>query len=300
MKLICPNKSFFSNEIINNLKFFFKCTFVNITQKKFDKIVHDFDIVLLRFTHNLKFKKNSKIKYIISPTTGLNHIDDKFFRSKIKIISLKNEFKFLSKVNSTIEHTFFLLFNILRKYPRNGEFGPKKNYVNWISEELYNKTVGIVGYGRIGKKVYRISRSFGAKPIFYDTKSYPNKKKLSYLLKTSDIISFHINYTKKNHGKFNFKILKNVKEKAIIINTSRGEIFNQNDLLKVLYNKKLSFAFDVLSNENNQLKTKNFIVQLQKLKIKYYFTPHVAGLSKESIYKTDQFIYEKFLKIFNG
>ena len=77
---------------------------------------------------------------------------EKYFNSNVKIISLRGEYRFLSKINSTIEHTFYLLFNILRQYPTKYKFGPKKNYKRYLSTELNDKTLGIVGMGRIGKK----------------------------------------------------------------------------------------------------------------------------------------------------
>ena len=299
MNLICPNKSLFSKNILDTFKKKFKCRIQDLNQKQFDNLCHNYEIVLLRFTHKLKFKKKSKIKFIITPTTGLNHIDEKYFNSNVKIISLRGEYRFLSKINSTIEHTFYLLFNIIRQYPNKYKFGPKKNYKRYLSTELNDKTLGIVGMGRIGKKVRKIARSFGAKVVFYDTRNIPGKISLKNLLKISDIISFHINLSKKNYRLFDYKILSAIKEKSIILNTSRGEIFNQTDLLKILKEKKILFASDVLADENNENRTKNFLKDLKRLNINYFITPHVAGLSIESIYKTDKFIYKKFIKYIN-
>ena len=88
LKLICPNKKFFDKNILQNYKKYFTCNFLEINQSKFDRIANNFDIVLLRFNHFLKFKKNSKIKYILSPTTGLTHIHKKFLdNSKLKYLS---------------------------------------------------------------------------------------------------------------------------------------------------------------------------------------------------------------------
>ena len=137
------------------------------------------------------------------------------------------------------------------------------------------------------------------KVVFYDTRNIPGKISLKNLLKISDIISFHINLSKKNYRLFDYKILSAIKEKSIILNTSRGEIFNQTDLLKILKEKKILFASDVLADENNENRTKNFLKDLKRLNINYFITPHVAGLSIESIYKTDKFIYKKFIKYIN-
>ena len=98
MKLICPNQSLFSIQIKENLKKKFKCDFFDISQNKFDNIIRNYDIVLCRFSKNINFFNNHKIKFILSPTTGLNHIDKKYFNDKkVKIITLKNSYTFLKK-----------------------------------------------------------------------------------------------------------------------------------------------------------------------------------------------------------
>ena len=97
--LLCPHKRLFSKYIQNKCNKLFYTKFLNISQIDFDKIYYKFNIILLRHQLKLKYKKNSNIKYIISPTTGLNNIDKKYFKDKnIKIISLKNELVFLIKL----------------------------------------------------------------------------------------------------------------------------------------------------------------------------------------------------------
>ena len=86
LKLLCPNESLFSKKNLNFLKKKFYCKFKNLSQKEFNTIAHDYEIILMRFSLDLKYRKKTKIKYIISPTTGLNHIDNQIQESKkIKI-----------------------------------------------------------------------------------------------------------------------------------------------------------------------------------------------------------------------
>jgi D-3-phosphoglycerate dehydrogenase len=302
MKLICPNSSLFSKKIKSILKKKFYCKFVDIDQKEFSKIAHKFDIVLLRFTLNLYYQKKTKIKYIISPTTGLNHIDNKFILSKnIKIIFLKDK-NFLNKINSTAEHTIFLILNLIKK-KNKVKFGFKNDYKEYISKELHGKTVGIIGYGRIGKKVAKICKAFGAKIIAYDKyKKFKINNSLNKVLKNSDIISFHVPLNVETNKFFDKKKLKKIKKDAIIINTSRGEIFEEKYLFSIAKKGKVSLGLDVLSEENNNKKNnyKNKFIRLSKTNNKIFITPHVGGLSKESIRLTDEFVLEKFLKIYKN
>lgn len=293
MKLICPNQKLFSMEIKRKLKKKFNCNFSDLTQSQFDKIVHNYDIVLLRFSKNINYKNKSKIKYIISPTTGENHIDPIFFKiKKVKIISLKNESTFLKKINASTELTILLILNFLRKFPKILE----KYNNDYFGNEINEKRIGIVGYGRIGKKVHKILKSFGAKIYIYDKKKLRNKKSLNFILRNSDIISIHIPLNKDTKNFFDKKKLSLIKDKCLIVNTSRGEIIDENFLIKKLKKGKLSYATDVISNENNRKKSK--ILALESKIDNLLITPHIGGLTKESVKKTDEFIIKKFLRYY--
>ena len=297
LKLLCPNKSLFSKKNLTFLKKKFSCDFKNLNQKKFDILAHNYDVILMRFSLDLKYKKKSKIRYIVSPTTGLNNIDIKIQKSKkIEIFNLTNK-KFLNKVNATAEHIIFLILKILKKRSKKIKFGFKKNYGEYIVNELNNKIVGIIGYGRIGKKVAKICHSFGAKIIFYDKNNKTKKNKnLLYVLKNSDILSFNIPLNNETHDLYDQKCLKYIKKNTILINTSRGEIFNEKDLLKETIKKNLTLGLDVLKNENSTNKKNSQLLRYILKNRNCIITPHVGGLSKESIELTDNHVISNFLK----
>lgn len=116
MKVLCPKPDDFSDKILSDFKKKFDCHFKNINQNKLDKIINQYDVILTRFNHKINFYKKNKIKFILSPTTGIDHIDEKYFRSSTKIITLKNEHKFLRKVNATSEFTIYLILKSLRSF----------------------------------------------------------------------------------------------------------------------------------------------------------------------------------------
>ena len=87
---------------------------------KFNKICHKYEIILMRFNNTLKYLRNTKIKFIMCPTTATEHIDSKFFfDDKIKIFTLKNYTKFLQNIRATIEFTIFLILYYLRNNKKN-------------------------------------------------------------------------------------------------------------------------------------------------------------------------------------
>ena len=289
LKLICPHKDIFDSTILLKYKKYFKCTFLNISQKKFDKISNSYDIILTRFTHYINFNNKNRIKYILSPTTGLTHIDQKFFEnSKVKVFNLKNK-NFLRTIRASSEFTIFLILTTLRKIKN-------VNQPYLIGSEINNKLVGVVGLGRIGNSVAKFCFSQGADIIYFDKKELKNKKykktNLKYLLKKSDIIVICIPSSVDNFNFISRDKLKLLKKDAVIINTARGEIIDENYIVKLAKKKFVYYSTDVIQNEQYTKKRK--FKKLNKIK-NVIATGHIAGLTKESIYKTDKEIFTKFI-----
>ena len=284
MKIICPKPTDFSKEILISLKKKFECNFKNISQTQLDKTLKNYDVVLTRFNHKIKFNTAKHLKYILSPTTGIDHIDKKYLKSKTKLISLKGETEFLKKINASTEFSIYLMLKALREF---------KVFENKFSQEINGKQIGIIGYGRIGKKIKPILEKMGAKVYINDIKKniIPKLKykPLKELIKSSDILTFHIPLNSKNEGIFDKNIVNQFKKNMIIINTSRGEIFNEKELLKKMKKNKVFYATDVLG--------KYFLKHLKnkKIKKKIIFTNHIAGLTNESVKLTDNFILKNFL-----
>ena len=289
MRVICPNPEDISDSVLEFLRRNFKCYFKKISQKKFDSIANNFEVIISRFNHKINYKQNSKIKYILSPTTGVDHIDEKFFKKKKKIFCLKNQFKFLDKINASSEYSIYLILKSLKKFDLN-----RKNH----SKEVNNQNIGIIGYGRIGKKVDKSLTSMGANVKIFDknSKKIPTFKRssLNDILRKSSLISLHIPLDKKNKNFLNNEKIKKLKKNCIIINTSRGDIVEEKFIYKKILNKKIIYITDVIGNF-----LKGKLKYLSKYRKNFLYTKHVAGLTRESIQKTDNFILKKFLDDIN-
>ena len=79
LKLLCPSPESFSKLIKKRLSEKFNCKFLKMSSSKFNKLCHKYEIILIRFNNTIKYLRNTKIKYIMCPTTATEHIDDKFF-----------------------------------------------------------------------------------------------------------------------------------------------------------------------------------------------------------------------------
>lgn len=248
-------------------------------------------------------KKLPKLKIIITMSTGYDHINLKSCKKRKIIVCNRPEYG----DNTVAEHTFALILAISRKV--------HKSYLRNLSEDfsieglkgfdLENKTLGVLGTGRIGKHVIRIARGFNMKILAtahsedeFLSEQF-NFKYVSFkeLLKKSDILTIHIPYSKENHHLFNKKTFSQMKKGAILINTARGPIVDTEALIKALDSKQISATgLDVLEGEQ-LIKEEQFLTDpLTREDLKQIaedeklismenvvYTPHIAFYSQEAL-----------------
>jgi D-3-phosphoglycerate dehydrogenase len=302
LKLYNISPKNFSKKAIKILKknFFYKEIF---SKKELIKNIFTCDILLTRIEYKIdKFilQKSRNLKVIATNTTGLNHIDiGEAKKRKIKLISLNDCKKELSKISASAEFTWCLLLAVVRKINsasnnvKSGGWSREK----FMGIELQNKNIGIIGIGRNGSQIKRFAKSFKMKILCWDKfKKRKNNCSLDYLLKNSDFLVICIPGGKENFNFFNKEKLDKLKNNSIIINTSRGEILDELELLKKLKKKKiLAAGLDVLQMKKDKIK--NFL-KIKKYLNKYdnlLITPHIAGVTTDSWEKSEIIISKKIV-----
>ena len=250
------------------------------------------------------------LRYIVTPTTGLNHIDmEEAAKRDIRVLSLKGEFEFLADIKSTAEHTWMLLLALIRKLPK--AFGDVLQQ-KWLREpylgmELNHKTLGIIGYGRLGRIVAEYGHVFGMDVLINDTdpnqvEEAPEHLKvvdLPELLAKSDVICLHIPSNEANYHFVGRSVFQQMKPGAVFINTSRGEVMDQSALLEVLQNGSLrAAATDVIEGDStwdHGVPANHPLIEYAKQHDNLLITPHIGGYALESIEGTRTFVCQKFL-----
>ena len=266
------------------------------------------DVFWFRLNHKItkEIVSNSRCKYILCAATGLDHIDlEACKENDIIVLSLKGETEFLKEVRATAEHTLCLLLTLMRKTKnafRHVETGNWNRYA-FQGFELYKKKVGIYGMGRLGKILADYYYALGMEVYYYDiieqniSSKFIKTNNPKELFRKVDILSIHLPYNKKTHFIIDKDILKYLKPASFIVNTARGGVINEFDLLQSLKNKKISgYATDVLYGEPNI--NEHPIVKYSKYNENVVITPHIGGNTFESIEKTEFFIANKFKKLF--
>ncbi len=285
-----------------------------ITRKSLKDSIGDYDCIIVRLGHKIDsdlLKHAKKLKVIVSATTGLNHIDVEEANARgIKILSLKGEDEFLETVTATAEHTMGLMLSLIRHIPQahNSVMNGTWDRNLFKGHDLFEKTLGIVGYGRLGKIVAKYATAFGMNVMAYDTKSISTDEPveiaaLDHVLSQSDIITLHASYSPENEGSFDKSCFDKMKNGAIFINTARGEIVNETALLEALKTKHLSgAALDVIANEQDLLMSPINDNPIYKYAGEYdnlILTPHIGGATYDSMYKTEVFMAHKLVDFFD-
>lgn len=296
---ICEPKDF-SESAINLLSKKCKVSFFQGMNLK--SFISDKDAIFIRLKYQITddlINDCCNLKYICSPTTGLNHIS--VTNEHIKVISLKGEYNFLESIRATPEHVFGLSLALLRNYSR--AFLNNTNTL-WNREiykgyELYQNKVGIIGLGRIGKILSNYYQAFSAEVGYYDIVNYENISAIKYdsieeLINASSIIILATNYTPENRGMIGKSEISLMKGKYFI-NAARGELVDEKELIKKIREHWFKgVAIDVLANETLETHYLNQFIELTQTE-NLIITPHIGGATYTSMARTEEFIVKKFL-----
>ena len=248
----------------------------------------------------------SKVKIICTASTGLNHIDTNFCeKNNVKIISITKELETLNQITSTAELAFCLMLMSVRNITNSLE-SVKQGEWTWepfLGRQIKDMSIGVVGYGRLGKMFANYCKAFYAKVLVYDPfiivedDYFEQKKSLEDIFVESDVVSLHVHVNDLTRYMINSNVLKNAKHNLILINTSRGEIVNESDVYKLLSEDKIKhYACDVLEKEFD-CKVESPLLKLEREKVT--ITPHIGGSTLDAqkiAYKKSLDLLLEFIK----
>jgi len=254
------------------------------------------------FVNSEKIDFCLNLKAIASPTLIVPHVDVEYaLKKNITVICLEDEKVFLKTITATAELTWGLLIALTRHIPQayqdvlDGEWNGRK-FGRLTPKMLANMTIGIVGLGRLGSIVASYAMAFGMKVYYFSPNSvndnYYKCNTLEELANCSDIVSIHANHTPETEKLINEKFFQEMKTGSFIINTSRGELIDEDALLKALESRKIAgAALDVLSGEFAPIFKDNIknskLIQYARKNNNLIITPHYAGAT-ESAWKLTQ------------
>ena len=302
------------DNLIEKIEKYFDVTYhENINQNKLGKIIKNYDCLFTNpnqtkvYLGGILLKKAKNLKVIATASTGTNHIDTNFLSENgINLISLTKEYTVINSIPSTAQLALTFTLMSIRNVIKSNHF-VKKNvweYTNFIGNEFSFLNILVVGFGRLGKIYASYCFNLGFNVYIYDPyiKKIPKKynviNRLNSNLINMDIISIHIHSSNKNKGFINYNFLNKLKNKVTIINTSRGDIINENDLVKFLSKKnKSKYYTDVLKNEHLGVK-QNILKKSSKKNKNIFITSHIGGMTQEGQFKAYNHTVNLMIKFF--
>src|SRR5262245_10246450 len=305
MEILLSESSEFAPAALRVLEQLGRVTLAELDRPQLLRSVSRADVLWIRLRHKIDAEVLSAaphLRAVVSPTTGLNHIDLKEAeRRGIRVLSLRGEDTFLKDVRGTAEHTVALILALLRRLPdavsHVRDAGWERN--RFRGNELYGKTVGIVGFGRLGRLVARYLRVYGTRLLATDVRPMvvPGSVKLvslPKLLRHSDIVTMHADLSPTSVGFFGAEQFAHMKPGTWFINTARGELVDEDALLQALQSSHLAgAAVDVISEEHSIGNTTHPLIAYSRTNSHLIITPHIGGCTHESMEKTEVFMAKK-------
>jgi D-3-phosphoglycerate dehydrogenase / 2-oxoglutarate reductase len=244
------------------------------------------------------------LRVIASPTTGLTHVDlDAAARRGIAIVSLRGETDFLKDIRATAEHTMGLMLSLVRHIPAAAAHvrGGGWDRDRFQGIELFGKTVAVIGYGRLGRIVARYLAAFGCRVLACDPHAVDSDPgvelvSLAEALAAADIVTLHVNFTEQSRQFFGAEQFRSMRIGSYFINTSRGELVDEEALLGTLQSGRLAgAALDVLCEEQSSGMAPHRLVQYAASHSNLLITPHIGGCAVEAMQKTEAFLCDRLL-----
>ena len=278
-------------------------TKTNLTPDELKNIIANYDGLIVRSATKVTddiIEAATNLKIIGRAGAGVDNINVEAAKSK-NIIVMNTPG---GNTNATAEHTIGLIFALLRKIPsanettHRGLWEKKKMKGN----ELKGKKIGIVGFGNVGKRVAEISYALGMKVYIYsshfnsikeDFKNYVSSD-LTNILSNSDIISFHCKPNKDGSSIITKDELNKMKKNCILVNTARGGLINETDLIQALKNNLIKgAALDVFKKEPLE---ESELFNLENI----ILTPHIAASTDEAQIVVAEMVANQFCEYFKN
>lgn len=243
-----------------------------------------------------------KLRAVVSNTTGVPHIDlDAAHRRGIAICALHDEPEFLDRITPTAEHTIGLLLAVWRRVPAahaaasRGEWDRRP----WAAPRMLSRMrLGLVGYGRLGRKVALIAKAMGMGVAYYDPYVPGGVPSLRALAARSDVLSLHAPANAETANLTSREVLEDLPKGAVVINTARGELLDSEALLDLMESGHIAAAaLDAVAGEYDPNFSSFFggsrLARYAREHDNLILTPHIGGSTVDAWCETERFVIEK-------
>ena len=242
-------------------------------------------------TNREVFDRAKRLKVVNTASTGTDHIDkEEAARRGIRVLSITRDYALLDTFTATAECAWMLMLAChrhLRGAVRHVLEGGWK-LEQYSGRQLSERTLGVLGVGRLGKMTVEYGKAFRMRVLGCDKLPFNingvDPVDFDSLLRESDAISIHIHLAPENFHLFNAETFANMKNGAVLVNTSRGDIIEEEALIAALESGKLAaFGADVIHDEWRADMRESPLVQYAEKHENVVITPHIGGATDKSV-----------------
>ncbi|MEB2837265.1 MAG: 2-hydroxyacid dehydrogenase [Desulfurococcales archaeon] len=272
------------------------------------------DVVIGDYTFQMKIDEDlcsamEKVRLIQQPSTGFDHIDVEACRRRGIPVANAGGANAVSVAEYTIMAALALLKRLVYAHERTREGAwPQWELMDMGTYDLYGRTWGIIGLGRIGREVTRRLKPWGVRILYHDKARMRDLEEelgveyrtLRRLLRESDVVSIHVPLTPETRGMIGERELRAMKPGAILVNPSRGELVDEEALAKALREGWIGgAAVDVYSREPPG--SDHPLIRLAREGgVNLIVTPHIAGANSDARQRIVRFSVENVLRVLMG
>jgi D-3-phosphoglycerate dehydrogenase len=278
-----------------------------LSEEELAQLIGDYDALIVRSGTKVTrrvIERGARLKVIGRAGIGVDNIDvDAATERGIFVVNAPS-----AVTTATAEHTFALLLALLRKIPQAWQSVREGKWerTNFIGNQLQGKTIGIIGLGRIGTQVARYAKAFGMRVLGCDpfiTEERARQlgielRELDDLLRDADIVTVHVPLTKETRHLLDARALSLMKPTAVLVNTARGGVVDEEALYEALVQGRLAgAALDVLEHEPPKEGTASArLTQLPNVIV----TPHLGASAKEAQEEAAMEVAKQVLAVLRG
>jgi D-3-phosphoglycerate dehydrogenase len=259
-----------------------------------------------------KMDRCPKLQAIVTNTTGVPHIDmDAAAARRIAVFSLKDEQRFLDTITPTAEHAIGLLLALTRRIPWSFDAvkGGRWNRFDFGAPTMLSRmSLGVIGYGRLGRKVARFGQTLGMQVAFHDPYQVGDGvaekvDDLKALVARSDAVSLHVPAVPQTARMIDADVIAAFKPGSWFVNTARAELVDETALLQALQDGRIAgYAADVLDGEFDPAfkAARHPLVRYAQAHDNVLLTPHIGGSTYDAWRETQGRVLELAIRFFEG
>jgi len=243
------------------------------------------------------------LKVINTCSTGLNHIDTDYCKNnKIDVWSLKEDYELINDLPSTSELAFGLMMSLMRNIPKSFHSVKDGNwdYEPYVGHQIKGKTIGVIGYGRLGKIMCQLFDGWGVELLCTDPygsglNTTVKGVSIDELLEKSDVVFLHTHVTDETRGMVDEEFLSKMKQDSYLINTARGELVDEIAIIESIKIGHLKgYGTDVIKDEFGDIENSELVEFSINPNNNVVITPHIGGMTIEGQTKAYLWAIDKF------